>query len=112
SAQTMIGWATSISPGTLTGAGCALAFHLSADHSEYFKVQPAIAANGTLTYTPKPNAHGTATVTVTLNIDSELAVSAAQTFTILEIRRESRSDLVSPRDVSGPGYMTEMAAQW
>ena len=62
SAQTVTSWATNVSSGMLTGSGYPLTFHVSADHPEYFSVEPAIAANGTLTYTPKANAHGTATV--------------------------------------------------
>jgi VCBS repeat-containing protein len=111
SAQTVTGWATNLSSGSLNGSGYPLTFHVSADHPEYFNVQPAIAANGTLTYTPKPNAHGTATVTVTLNIDSESAVSAAQTFTILVNKPHPRHNLISPMDVNADGYITPMDAQ-
>ena len=50
-------------------------------------MQPAIAATGTLTYTPAANANGTATVTVRLQDNGGTAnggqdTSAAQTFTI------------------------------
>ena len=43
---TVTGWAASMSSGTLTGSGYTQTFHVSADHPEYFKVQPAIDANG------------------------------------------------------------------
>ena len=49
--------------------------------------QPAVAPNGTLTYTPAANANGSATVTVQIHDDGGTAnggvdTSAAQTFTI------------------------------
>ena len=37
--------------------------NVTTDHPEYFSVQPSIDANGTLCYTPAPNACGTAHVT-------------------------------------------------
>ncbi len=50
-------------------------------------MQPAVSANGTLTYTPAANANGIATVTVQLHDNGGTAnggvdTSAAQTFTI------------------------------
>src|SRR5205814_1918085 len=52
-----------------------------------FSAQPAVAPNGTLTFTPAANANGTATVTVRIHDDGGTAsggidTSAAQTFTI------------------------------
>ncbi|KAF0181705.1 MAG: Na-Ca exchanger/integrin-beta4 [Limisphaerales bacterium] len=40
------------------------AYTLTADNAALFSVQPALAANGTLTFTPATNANGSATVTV------------------------------------------------
>lgn len=86
-AQSIAGWATSISAGPADESGQTLSFNASNDNNDLFSVQPAIAANGTLTFTPTANANGTATVTVTLHDDGGTAnggvdTSAAQTFTI------------------------------
>ena len=43
-----------------------LDFIVSNNNNALFAVQPAIAPNGTLTFTPAANANGTATVTVRL----------------------------------------------
>ncbi|HXJ71748.1 MAG TPA: Ig-like domain-containing protein, partial [Candidatus Dormibacteraeota bacterium] len=45
-------------------AGQTVQFVVSNDKPGMFSAQPAIAPNGTLTYTPAPNANGVATVTV------------------------------------------------
>src|SRR5439155_1744126 len=68
-------------------AGQALNFLVTNDNNNLFSVQPAVAADGTLTYTLKPNANGSATVTVRLHDDGGVAnggvdTSPAQTFTI------------------------------
>ena len=86
-AQSVSGWATSISKGPANESGQAVDFIVSNDNTPLFSVQPAIAANGTLTYTPAPNASGAATVTVQIHDDGGtnnggVNTSAAQTFTI------------------------------
>ena len=86
-AQTVTGWATAISAGPANEAGQVLNFIVSNNNNALFSAQPAIAANGTLTYTPAANANGSATVTVQLHDDGGTAnggvdTSAAQTFTI------------------------------
>ncbi|MEN9574272.1 MAG: Hemolysin, plasmid [Verrucomicrobiota bacterium] len=65
----------------------AVTFTVSNDNNALFSTQPAIAANGTLTFTAVANLSGTATVTVTAQDDGGTAnsgvdKSAAQTFTI------------------------------
>ena len=85
--HTIATWATSISPGPADEAGQSVDFLVTNDNNSLFSSQPAIAANGTLTYTPTPNAHGIATVTVRLHDDGGTAnggadTSAPQTFTI------------------------------
>jgi len=62
-------------------------FLVSNDNNNLFSVQPAMSANGTLTYTPAPGAIGTATVTVKAHDDGGtlnggVDTSAAQTFKI------------------------------
>ncbi|MFA6135639.1 MAG: Ig-like domain-containing protein, partial [Phycisphaerae bacterium] len=82
-AQTVAGWATGISAGPADEAGQTLTFVVTNDNNALFSVQPAIAANGTLTYTLAANANGAATVTVKLTDDGGgTNESAEQTFTI------------------------------
>src|SRR5207237_134773 len=85
--QTVIGWATGITAGPADEAGQHLNFVVSTDHPELFASQPSVAVDGTLSYTPAPNANGSATVTVALHDDGGTAnggsdTSVAQTFHI------------------------------
>jgi hypothetical protein len=86
-AQSLPGWATGVSPGPADESGQNVTFDVTNDSPGLFSAQPQIAPNGTLTYTPLPQASGTATVTVRLTDDGGTALggsdtSAAQTFTI------------------------------
>src|SRR5207249_1655912 len=86
-AQTVANWATAISAGPVNEAAQVLNFIVSNTNTSLFSMQPAIAANGTLTYTSAANANGPATVTVQIHDDGGTAnggvdTSAAQTFTI------------------------------
>ena len=86
-AQSVTGWATGISAGPADEAAQALTFSVSNDNNALFAEQPAIAADGTLTYTPAADANGAATVTVSLSDDGGMDnggvdTSAEQTFTI------------------------------
>jgi hypothetical protein len=85
--QTVTGWATGITPGPADETGQTVSFLVSADNVGLFSVQPAIAPNGTLTYTPAADANGSATVTVRLQDNGGTAnggqdTSGPQTFTI------------------------------
>ena len=85
--QVFAGWATGISAGASSESGQALTFLVSADKPELFSQQPAIATDGTLTFTPTANAFGVAAVTVQLrdnggNVNGGSDTSAAQTFAI------------------------------
>ncbi|MCA9246155.1 MAG: hypothetical protein KDA42_03540, partial [Planctomycetales bacterium] len=85
--QSVVGWATNISPGPASEAGQAVDFLVSNDNNALFAVQPAIAPDGTLTYTPAENAFGSTTVTVQLHDDGGTIgggsdTSAPQMFTI------------------------------
>src|SRR5438132_64646 len=76
-----------MSAGPANEASQVVNFIVSNSNNALFSVQPAIAANGTLTYTPAANANGSATVTVQLHDNGGVATggvdtSAAQTFTI------------------------------
>jgi|GEM_PF-4987506 len=66
-AQTVAGWATSISAGPGAESSQTLTFTVTNDNNALFSVQPAIsAATGTLTYTPAANANGVANITIRL----------------------------------------------
>ncbi|WP_425615740.1 Ig-like domain-containing protein [Anatilimnocola sp. NA78] len=85
-AQTVANWATAISAGTNESEG--VAFVVTGNsRPDMFASQPAIAPNGTLTYTPAANAYGSATITIKLTDlggTANLGVneSAEQTFVI------------------------------
>ncbi|MBL8062989.1 MAG: sortase, partial [Anaerolineales bacterium] len=84
---TVPNWATGISVGPANETGQTLAFNVTNDNNGLFAVQPAVAANGTLTYTAAANTNGSATVTVILGDNGGTAnggvdTSAAQTFII------------------------------
>ena len=86
-AQSIAGWATAISKGPANEASQNLTFTASADTPALFAVQPAIAPDGTLTYTPAADANGSATITVSLADDGGTAnggqdTSGSITFTI------------------------------
>lgn len=87
-AQSVANWATNIDDGDLGTQ--TLTFTLSNDNNGLFSTQPAIAADGTLTYTPTADANGIATITVvslqddggTANGGDDTYVPASNTFTI------------------------------
>jgi len=86
-AQALGNWATAISAGPSYEAGQKLTFLMANDNNALFRRQPAIAPNGTLTFTTAPDANGTATVTVRLKdnggtYNGGVDTSAPQTFTI------------------------------
>jgi hypothetical protein len=85
--QSVSGWATAITPGPADETGQTVSFSVSSDNPGLFSTQPAVAADGTLTYTPALNANGTATVTVAAvdtggTANGGADTSAPQTFTI------------------------------
>jgi VCBS repeat-containing protein len=81
--QTMGGFASSISVGPANeSAQTITSFNVTNDNNGLFIGQPSIATNGTLTYTPAPNAFGSALVSVTATDSGGATSSPAQTFTI------------------------------
>ena len=76
---------TDVSAGPVTEASQVVSFLVANDNNSLFSGQPAIAGNGTLTFTPAANANGSATVTV-IAVDNGgapgVSNSAPQTFTI------------------------------
>jgi len=87
-AQSVTGWATSVSAGASSESAQTLTFNITGNtNSALFSAGPAIASNGTLTYTPATDANGSATITVTLQDNGGTAnggvdTSASQSFTI------------------------------
>ena len=82
-------WATGISAGPSDEAGQLLNFIVSNNNNSLFTLagQPAVAANGTLSFTPAANANGSALVTVAIHDNGGTAnggvdTSTAQTFDI------------------------------
>ncbi len=84
-AHTISPWATAISAGPADESGQALNFIVANDNSNLFTAagQPAVSADGALSYTLAPNANGIATVSVRLKDNGGGDdTSAEQTFTI------------------------------
>ncbi len=87
-AQTVPGWATAISAGPADESAQTLTFNVTGNtNAALFSVPPAVAPNGTLTFTPAVNAFGSATITLVLMDNGGTAnggvdTSAPQTFTI------------------------------
>jgi uncharacterized repeat protein (TIGR01451 family) len=86
-AQSIVNWATGISVGPTDEAGQTISFVVTNNNTAMFSVQPAVSANGTLTYTPAPDANGSVIVTIYAQDNGGAAnggtnVSAAQTFSI------------------------------
>jgi len=88
-ARTITNWATGIGPGGGPDeAGQTVNFEVvNNTNPSLFSVQPAVAPNGTLTFTPAPNVAGTAQVTIRLKDNGGTAnggsdTSPTQTFTI------------------------------
>ncbi|MBB5207982.1 beta strand repeat-containing protein [Chiayiivirga flava] len=87
-AQTVPNWATGVAAGPANESGQTVAFAVTGNTDpSLFTVQPAVAPDGTLTYTPAPGVIGTATITLELadnggTADGGVDTSAPQTFTI------------------------------
>ena len=86
-AQSVPGWATSLSAGPPDEAGQILSFTLTNDNAALFSAAPAVAANGTLTYTSAAGATGIANLTVKVSdnggtLNGGVDTSATQSFTI------------------------------
>ncbi|MHB8895046.1 MAG: zinc-dependent metalloprotease family protein [Candidatus Geothermincolia bacterium] len=86
-AQEVAGWATDIRAGPADESAQTLLFLTTNDRHGLFSVQPAVGADGTLTFTPAVGASGSAKVTVRLRDNGGTAnggvnTSGARTFTI------------------------------
>ena len=63
-ARTVANWATGISPGPASESGQSITFLVNSDSPDLFAAQPKLRPDGTLTFTPAPDASGVAAVTV------------------------------------------------
>jgi len=78
---TISGWATAISGGS--GAdGQRVGFSATNDHPSLFSAQPAISADGTLTFASQADSNGTATVRIRLGASDNPDSSEVDSFTI------------------------------
>jgi murein DD-endopeptidase MepM/ murein hydrolase activator NlpD len=106
-AESFPGWATNLSAGPANESTQKLSFSVTTDNNSLFAVQPAVSTDGTLTYTPRPNAHGIANVFVLLQDDGGGANSSQQSSFQIEIVKTHRlhnAAEVGPRngrDVTG-----------
>ncbi len=79
-AQTVSNWATNISAGPANEAAQALTFNVTNNSNVgLFAAQPAISADGTLTFTPNDGLSGFATITVELQDDAGTANGGVDT---------------------------------
>ena len=98
--QTVTDWASGISAGPADEVmSQTLNFIVSNNNNSLFTVQPSVAANGTLTYTPVGNFAGKATVTVFIHdsggvIDGGVDQSATQIF-IISVKPVGTADNVT-----------------
>ena len=93
-AQTVAGWASAITRGPADESGQVVSFAVTNNATALFALggQPAVATNGTLTFTPATGAHGTATVTVRAVDDGGTLLPAStraqpQTFVITVVNQ-------------------------
>ena len=113
-AQTVPGWATSISTGPANENTQTLSFTVTGNtNPAMFSVAPAVSANGTLTYTPAPGVGGTATITLHVKDNGGTAnggvdTSATQTFTITV--NLSKFALTVTKNGTGTGTVTSSPA--
>ncbi len=82
--QNVTGWATSIDAGASNESSQTLSFAVTNDNNSLFAVQPSIASNGTLSYTPADDANGFVTVSVVLSDDGGTANGGDDTFATQE----------------------------
>jgi VCBS repeat-containing protein len=117
--QVVAAFAAGIRPGPADEGAQALAYQVSTDNPALFAIEPALAPDGTLTYTPAPDANGQALVSVVLlddggTADGGVNTSPAQTFTLTVIPLNdvavAQADAFStpedtPLTVSAPGLL-------
>ena len=122
--QTVANWATNVSAGPASEGSQTLSFLTSTTNGAMFATKPAIAANGTLTYTAAAGASGVATVTVQLKDNGGVAnggvdTSAAKTFTITltptappVVVNQTPSFTAGPNQTVAQGAGAKTVANW
>lgn len=75
-------WASEIIAGPKNEGEQSVSFGVEVSNNALFSKQPAIAPDGTLTFTPAPSANGSATCDVTLTDNGDPQLSATATFVI------------------------------
>ena len=117
--QVVTGWATNLSAGPADESGQTLSFNVVGNTNPgLFLVAPAIAPNGTLTYTLAPNAVGSAAIRVNLADNGSFGngnvnVSADQTFNIVVTGVNDAPSFVKGSDQSvTENYTLQTVAGW
>ncbi len=116
--QTVVGWATNLSPGPASEAGQMLSFVVSNNNNPLFSQQPSIDPSGTLTFTSAPDANGIATVDVAIMDDGGTAnggvdTSAVQQFTIdIAAVNDAPSFMVGPDVFAFDEDPAQMISPW
>lgn len=105
-AQAVANWVTSISPGPVDEAAQTIQFIVSNDNAGLFAVAPAVASDGSLTYTPAANEFGTAIVSVQAMDDGGTAGGGVDTSAIQTAAIDVRSVNDAPSFVSGPNQIS------
>lgn len=77
--QSFANWATTISKGASTESGQTVNFLVQTSNPTLFSSLPSISADGTLTFTPAPNANGSADITVRIHDDGGIGRSGSDT---------------------------------
>jgi hypothetical protein len=108
--HSVVGWATSISPGSPDEASQTLNFIVTTNNDALFSSKPAIDPTGKLTFTPAPNAHGLVHISVQLHDNGGTSnggvdTSAAQTFDITITKPHPWHNTAKGEDVNGDTFI-------
>src|SRR5262249_1940068 len=102
--------AKDISPGPASEAGQTVTFTVDNNSHRLFLVQPDCRSTGTLTFSPKPNAHGVAIVSIQAKDSGGTAnggvdTSGSQTFNITIIKPHRWHNTLHAYDVNDNGQV-------
>ena len=116
--NTIANFATNISPGGPGESGQTVSFQITTDNPSLFSEQPAISANGTLTFQTAPNANGVANLSIIARDDGGVAsggsdTSAVVTSRIIAIPVNDPPQFKPGRDVMAPaGGAAQSITHW
>ena len=108
-AQTVSGWASSVSKGTNDPSSQSLTFTVTNDNNSFFSAQPAISASGDLTFTSAANVNGDEVIHVVLTDDGGTANSGDDTYRQINFHivvnnvNDAPTDLASSNTTAGGG---------